>query len=110
MPYSPRWLVHHGREAEARKTLALLRKLPEDNELIEVEFLEIKAQSIFEKRTTAEHFPHLSKPTAWNTLKLQFVAVGSLFRTKPMFRRVIVATLTMTFQQWTGINAVLVST
>jgi len=107
MPFSPRWLVHHGREAEARKTLALLRKLPEDNELIELEFLEIKAQSLFEKRTTAERFPHLSKPTAWNILKLQFVAVGSLFRTKPMFRRVIVATMTMTFQQWTGINAVL---
>jgi sugar porter (SP) family MFS transporter len=107
MPFSPRWLVHHGREDEARKTLALLRKLPQEHELVEIEFLEIKAQSIFEKRTTAEHFPNLSAPTAWNTLKLQFVAIGSLFRTKPMFRRVIVATLTMTFQQWTGINAVL---
>ena len=107
MPYSPRWLLHHNREEEARKTLALLRKLPVDSELVEIEFLEIKAQSIFEKRTTAEHFPHLGKPSAWNTLKLQFVAILSLFKTKPMFRRVIVATLTMTFQQWTGINAVL---
>lgn len=107
MPYSPRWLVHHSREEEARKTLATLRNLPADSELIELEFLEIKAQSLFEKRTTAEHFPHLAKMTAWNTLKLQFVAVGSLFRTMPMFRRVMVATVTMFFQQWTGINAVL---
>ena len=37
----------------------------------------------------------------------QFVAIGSLFKSKSMFKRVIVATVTMFFQQWTGINAVL---
>lgn len=107
MPFSPRWLVHHDREAEARKILANLRGLPEDHELVELEFLEIKAQSLFEKRTVAEHFPHLRELTAWNTFKLQFVAIKSLFQTKAMFKRVIVATVTMFFQQWTGINAVL---
>ncbi|KAK6392781.1 hypothetical protein LTR95_019616, partial [Oleoguttula sp. CCFEE 5521] len=49
MPFSPRWLVHHDREEEARKTLASLRNLSSDHELIELEFLEIKAQSMFEK-------------------------------------------------------------
>jgi len=107
MPFSPRWLVHHGRETEARKILASLRGLSVDHELVELEFLEIKAQSQFEKRTVAEHFPHLREPTAWNTFKLQFVAIKSLFQTKAMFKRVVVATVTMFFQQWTGINAVL---
>ncbi|RYP24322.1 hypothetical protein DL765_000586 [Monosporascus sp. GIB2] len=107
MPFSPRWLLHHGREEEARKVLASLRGLPPDNELVELEFLEIKAQSLFEKRTVAEKFPHLREQTAWNVFKLQFVAIKSLFQTKAMFRRVIVATVTMFFQQWTGINAVL---
>jgi sugar porter (SP) family MFS transporter len=107
MPFSPRWLVHHGREAEARKNLASLRDLPEDHELIELEFLEIKAQSLFEKRSLAEAFPHLQEQTAWNIFKLQFVAIGALFKTKAMFKRVIVATVTMFFQQWSGINAVL---
>ncbi|KAL2875206.1 hypothetical protein SGCOL_009640 [Colletotrichum sp. CLE4] len=107
MPFSPRWLIHHGRESEARKILANLRDLPEDHELIELEFLEIKAQSLFEKRSTAEHFPHLKEQTAWNVFKLQFVAIKALFQTKAMFKRVIVATVTMFFQQWTGINAVL---
>ncbi|KAF2035089.1 MFS general substrate transporter [Setomelanomma holmii] len=79
---------------EARKTLAHLRDLPEDYELIELEFLEIKAQSLFEKRT-------------WNIFKLQFVAIEALFKTKAMFKRVIVTTVTMFFQQWSGINAVL---
>ncbi|OHE91507.1 hypothetical protein CORC01_13203 [Colletotrichum orchidophilum] len=107
MPFSPRWLIHHDREQEARKTLADLRDLPEDHELIDLEFLEIKAQSLFEKRSTAEHFPHLRDQTAWNVFKLQFVAIKALFQTKAMFKRVIVATVTMFFQQWTGINAVL---
>lgn len=107
MPFSPRWLTHHGREAEARKVLAKLRDLPQDHELVELEFLEIKAQSLFEKRTVAEHFPALRELTPWNTFKLQFVAIGSLFKTKAMFKRVIVATVTMFFQQWTGINAIL---
>lgn len=114
MPFSPRWLVHHGREDEARQVLARLRGLPRDHELVELEFLEIKAQSLFEKRTVAEHFPHLvggngtgGSPTAWNTFKLQFVAIAALFRTGAMRKRVAVATVTMFFQQWTGINAVL---
>ncbi|KAF5873671.1 putative quinate permease protein [Botrytis fragariae] len=107
MPFSPRWLVHHGREAEARKVLAQLRNLPQDHELVEIEFLEIKVQSLFEKRSIAELWPGLQELTWMNTAKLQFVAIGSLFKTKPMFKRVIVATVTMFFQQWTGINAIL---
>ena len=75
--------------------LAMLRNMPQDHELVELEFLEIKAQSVFEKRTVAEKFPHLQSPSAWNTFKLQFVAIGSLFKSMPMFRRVIVATVTM---------------
>lgn len=103
MPFSPRWLVHHGREAEARITIAELRGLSTEDPLVEIEFLEIKAQSVFEKRTVEANFPNLAYPSAWNTIKLQFVAIGSLFTTAPMFRRVIVSTVTMFFQQWTGL-------
>ncbi|ESZ98039.1 putative Quinate permease [Sclerotinia borealis F-4128] len=87
MPFSPRWLVHHGREGGIRK--------------------EIKAQSLFEKRSVAELWPGLQELTWMNTAKLQFVAIGSLFKTKAMLKRVVVATVTMFFQQWTGINAIL---
>ncbi|EME50424.1 hypothetical protein DOTSEDRAFT_162477 [Dothistroma septosporum NZE10] len=107
MPFSPRWLEHHGREAEARKTLASLRGLSQNHELIELEYLEIRAQSLFEKRSTAERFPNLADGSPWTMIKLQFVAIGSLFKTMPMFRRVVLATVTMFFQQWTGINAIL---
>ncbi|CRK24110.1 hypothetical protein BN1708_003801 [Verticillium longisporum] len=107
MPFSPRWLIHHDREDEARDVLANLRDLPHDHELIQLEFLEIKAQSLFEKRSIAEHFPHLQEQTAWNIFKLQFVSIKSLFTSRAMFKRVIVACLVMLFQQWSGINAVL---
>jgi sugar porter (SP) family MFS transporter len=107
MPFSPRWLVHHDREPEAHRVLARLRGLPQDHELIELEFAEIKAQSLFEKKSLRENFPHLQDMSAWSTFKLQFVAIGSLFTTRGMFKRVIIATLTMFFQQWTGINAIL---
>jgi MFS family permease len=107
MPFSPRWLVHHDREPEARRVLASLRDLPQDHELIELEYAEIKAQSLFEKKTLQEDYPHLQDMSASSVAKLQFVAIGSLFKSKAMFKRVVVATGTMFFQQWTGINAVL---
>jgi hypothetical protein len=70
MPFSPRWLIHHGREQEARRVLASLRGLSQDHELVEIEYAEIKAQSLFEKRSIAERFPALQELTAWNTFKL----------------------------------------
>jgi len=70
MPFTPRWLVHHGREAEALQVLSRLRGLQPDHELIELEYAEIRAQSLFEKRTVAEKFPGLQTPTALNTAKL----------------------------------------
>lgn len=107
MPFSPRWLIHHNREEEAKRILSTLRGLPIDHELVELEFLEIKAQSLFEKRSIAEQFPHLREQTVWNNFLLQFVAIKSLFTKKSMLKRCMVASVTMFFQQWTGINAVL---
>lgn len=107
MPFSPRWLVHHDREEEARQVLSSLRGLPLDHDLVTLEFLEIKSQSIFEKRTEKERFPHLQRTNTWSYVKLEALSFASLFKSKAMFRRVTVACLVMTFQQWTGINAVL---
>ncbi|KAL2007902.1 hypothetical protein VTN00DRAFT_7884 [Thermoascus crustaceus] len=107
MPFSPRWLVHHNREEEAKTVLVNLRGLSRGHPLLELEFLEIKAQSLFEKRTEKEHFPHLERTNTWSYIKLEALGFASLFKTWAMFRRVMVATVTMTFQQWTGVNAVL---
>lgn len=93
MPFSPRWLAHHDREEEAIDVLASLRGLPRDHELINLEFLEIKSQSMFEKRTEAEKFPHLERKDTWSYVKLEALSFLSLFQSKSMFRRVVVSTV-----------------
>lgn len=106
MPFSPRWLLHHGHEEEARTVLANLRDLPEDHELLQLEFLEIKAQSLFEHRTMEKNFPALvAQKDWWSLIVLEGKNFGLLFKNWGMFKRVIVATVTMFFQQFTGINA-----
>ncbi|KAH8810885.1 putative sugar transporter [Xylogone sp. PMI_703] len=107
VPFTPRWLMHHGHEDEARRVLAKLRSADVNSQVVELEFLEIKSQSLFEKRTVEANFPHLAELTWMNSFKLQFVAMASLFKTRPMFKRVMVASITMFFSQWSGINAIL---
>lgn len=92
MPFSPRWLIHHDREEEAKKVLTSLRGLSADDPLLQLEFLEIKAQSLFEKRTEKEKFPHLERTNTWSYIKLEAAGFASLFTSWPMFRRVMVAT------------------
>jgi hypothetical protein len=92
MPFSPRWLTHHDREEEALDVLSSLRGLPRDHPLIELEFLEIKMQSLFEKRTEKIKFPHLERTDTWSYIKLEAAGFASLFKSWPMFRRVMVAT------------------
>lgn len=60
MPFSPRWLVKVGRFEKAKETLAWLRKKPIDDQLIEAEFLEIKAEALFEQRVFEKNFPKLA--------------------------------------------------
>ncbi len=58
VPSSPRGLINHGRESEARRVLSCLRGLSQGHASIEIEILEIKAQSLFEERSLAEKWPH----------------------------------------------------
>ncbi|KAI9057302.1 general substrate transporter [Trametes sanguinea] len=107
MPFSPRWLVNNQRDDEALQVLSRARRLPPDHELVQIEFLEIKAQYLFEQETRAIKFPHLQDGSWWSNFKLGFFDYLSLLRSRPLFYRVAVGTLTMFFQQWTGVNAIL---
>lgn len=107
LPFSPRWLVGQGREEEALQVLSRTRQLPPDNELINLEFLEIKAQYIFEKETSERKYPHLQDGSFKSDFLLGLYEYMSLFSTRTLRYRAAVATITMFFQQFTGINAIL---
>lgn len=62
-PESPRWLVDHNREAEALQILADLHGGGDkNNELVTLEFEEIKGQVYFEREEGAKSYLDLLKP------------------------------------------------
>ncbi|TFK81254.1 general substrate transporter [Polyporus arcularius HHB13444] len=107
MPFSPRWLVNNGRDDEALQVLSRARRLPPDSDLVQIEFLEIKAQYLFEKETSEIKYPDLQDGSFASNFKLGLRDYLSLLRSRPLFARVAIGSLTMFFQQWTGVNAIL---
>ncbi|KIP07658.1 hypothetical protein PHLGIDRAFT_105427, partial [Phlebiopsis gigantea 11061_1 CR5-6] len=107
MPFSPRWLVNQGREDEALAVLSKARSLPPDHEMVQIEFLEIKAQYLFERETQALKYPQWQDGSWISSFRLAVADYMSLITTRTLFYRTAVGTLTMFFQQWTGVNAIL---
>ncbi|KAK2603978.1 hypothetical protein QQS21_003814 [Conoideocrella luteorostrata] len=107
MPFSPRWLVKVGRDEEAKSTLAWMRKLPIDHELVQVEYLEIKAESVFEKKAFAREFPRMAEEGSKSAFREQIAQYINCVRTKDNFKRVATAWLVMFWQQWSGIDAII---
>lgn len=106
MPFSPRWLVKQGRDDEARNTLAWLRKLPVDDDEVDAEYLEIKAEALFEQKAFARDFPGLAEQ-GQSRLKHQLAQYRMCFRTMDNFKRICTAWLVMFWQQWSGIDAII---
>ena len=107
MPQSPRWLVNQGRDEQTRAVIAGLRRLPPDSNLVEIEYLEIKAQRLFEQRVSERDYPTLQDSSLSSRIKLGFRSYMSLFKSGSNFKRTSVAVLIMTLQQWTGVNFIL---
>jgi len=107
LPFSPRWLVNKGRDEEALAVLAKTRNLAPDSELISIEFLEIRAQYLFEKETSEQKYPQWQDGSFSSDFQLGLHEYMSLLSIRTLRYRVAVATITMFFQQFTGINAIL---
>lgn len=105
MPFSPRWLVQVGRDEEAKSTLAWLRKSPLDDMQVQIEFLEIKAEAVFEQRAFAAAYPALAEREKKSIFMHQVAQYANCFRTRDNLKRVCTAWLIMFFQQWSGIDA-----
>ncbi|KAK9471898.1 general substrate transporter [Dipodascopsis tothii] len=107
MPQSPRWLMDQGLEDECLATISRVRRLPVDSELVVLEFLEIKAQHMFEVETSREMFPDYQDGSFKSSFLLGLHAYGRLWTNPATRKRTVVAVMIMLFQQWTGINAIL---
>ncbi|KAJ5981231.1 hypothetical protein N7499_001756 [Penicillium canescens] len=95
-PFSPRWLMMKHRDEEAKSVISRLRRLPENDPLVQAEYLEIKAAVMFDEETEREL---VGAGGVWAPWK-------SLFAPN-MLKRLVLGCGMMIFQQFTGINAVL---
>jgi len=74
---------------------------------VRLEYLEIKAQHMFEQETSIAKFPNYQDGSFVSNVKLGFHGYLSLLTNRSLFKRVVVAVFIMVFQQWSGINAIL---
>lgn len=88
-----------GRDDECLSVIAKLRRLPSDSELVQLEYLEVKAQHRFEQETSLAKFPHYHAPGVLNKIKLGFHEYSSLITNRSLLKRVLVAVFIMVFQQ-----------
>lgn len=98
-PFSPRWLVKQGRIGGALAMLSYSRNLPSDNELVQIEYLEIKAEALAEERAFAKTYPRLAGREKRNVWLEQIAQYANCFRTMDNFKRISTAFLVMFFQQ-----------
>lgn len=105
-PFSPRWLMNQGRDAEALGVLAKLRRLPEDHPIVVEEWKEIKATVEFDRHVEREQYPQYTDGSSKSKFMISVMGYRDLFR-KGTFNRVFIGAALMFFQQFTGVNAVI---
>ncbi|KAI4741599.1 putative MFS monosaccharide transporter [Aureobasidium sp. EXF-12298] len=106
MPESPRHLMNKDQEEEALTTLARLRNKSTEDMGVRVEYLEIKALRDFEVETARKKYPQYQDGSFKSNFLIGFYDYASLITNPSLRRRTMAACLTMTFQQWNGINAI----
>lgn len=99
--------MDQGRDGEALAVIAGLRRQAPESDLVQLEYLELKAQKLFEDRMSKHYFPDIQDDSASSRFKLGLAQYKSLISNRSNFKRTTVAVLVMLFQQWTGVNFIL---
>ncbi|KAA8618612.1 D-xylose-proton symporter [Pyrenophora tritici-repentis] len=100
-PESPRYYCMRDNEEDGIRALARVRRTSPDDELVQKEYLAIKAEVMFEASYNAEKFP------GKNGASLYIAGYGTLFSTWPSFKRTAIGCITMFMQQFIGCNAII---
>ncbi|KAG2217315.1 hypothetical protein INT45_003509 [Circinella minor] len=105
-PFSPRWLMSHGREEEALKVLSKLRRRPIDHPVIQEEWREIKISVEFDNELERHQYPQYQGGGVKNDVMIGLMGYRDLFR-PGMFRRLAIGCVLMFFQQFCGTNSLI---
>ena len=108
LPFTPRWLAYKGRDNESLVTLAKIRQLPQTDERVQQEWYEIRSEVAYQRELAEARHPQAHKPGLKNTIYLHFMLYLDCWK-MPIFKRTQVGVGLMFFQQFVGINALIVS-
>lgn len=108
LPFSPRWLAFKGRDDESLRTLAKIRQLPATDERVQQEWFEIRSEVAYQREKTEKMHPGMNRPGFAAQAKLQIKLYADCWK-MPIYKRTQVAVGLMFFQQFVGINALIVS-
>lgn len=109
LPFSPRWLAQKGRDEESLATLSKIRQLPPTDARVQREWYEIRSEVRYRQVLSAEKHPNLyQSPSRWKRIKLEVLLYIDCWK-MPVYKRTQVAVGLMFFQQFVGINALIVS-
>lgn len=107
LPFSPRWLASKGRDQETLQSLSRLRRVPQTDQRVRLEWFDIKAEVALQREALRERHPKLFLNESKGTkVKCEVVGWTDLFR-KNCWRRTMVGMGIMFFQQFVGINALI---
>lgn len=108
LPFSPRWLASKGRTDESLVTLAKIRQLPTTDERVQQEWFEIRSEVAYQREKAEMMHPGMNKPGFFAQAKYQIALYADCWK-MPIYKRTQVAVGLMFFQQFVGINALIVS-
>ncbi|KNG47809.1 mfs sp sugar:h+ symporter [Stemphylium lycopersici] len=100
-PESPRYYCMRDNEEAGIRALARVRRANPDDEIVQKEYLSIRAEVMFEESYNREKFPGKSG------VALYLAGYTTLFSTWPSFKRTAIGCCTMFFQQFIGCNAII---